>query len=136
MNHLIENAQHLAAATRAAATALGLELFAPQHPGSAVTAIKAPPCTDSSAIVGQFRERFGTIIANGQAEMKGQIFRVAHLGYFDMADLFSLIAQLEVILDALGFAVIPGTGVAAAQRYYQSKYQQSNIAPQLEPATA
>ena len=136
MNRLIENAQHLASATRAAATALGLELFAQQHPGSAVTAIKAPPGMNSSDIVSQFRERFGTIIANGQAEMTGQIFRVAHLGYFDMADLFSLIAQLEVILDALGFAVVPGTGVAAAQRYYQSKYQQSSIAPRLEPATA
>ena len=38
---------------------------------------------DSGVIVKEFRQRFGSIIANGQGEMKGKIFRIAHLGYFD-----------------------------------------------------
>ena len=42
MSRLVENAQLLARATRAAAVALGLELFAPGSPGAAVTTIKAP----------------------------------------------------------------------------------------------
>jgi len=83
MPHLIENAQLLARATRAAVEALGLELFAPGSPGSSVTAVKAPAGMDSGVIVKEFRNRFGAIIANGQGTMKGQIFRVAHLGYFD-----------------------------------------------------
>jgi len=118
LQRLVENAQVLAAATRLACTRLGLELFAPNHPGSAVTAVKAPVGLDSGVIVKEFRERFGSVIANGQGEMKGRIFRIAHLGYFDIVDLFGIIAQLEIILDAHGVPVKFGSGVAAAEEYY------------------
>ncbi len=50
--------------------------------------------------------------------MKGQIFRIAHLGYFDFADLFAIVAALEIILHAKGIPVEFGSGVAAAQRVY------------------
>jgi aspartate aminotransferase-like enzyme len=73
---------------------------------------------DSGVIVKEFRNRFGSIIANGQGSMKGQIFRVAHLGYFDFADLFAMIAELEIILAANGVPVKFGTGVAAVQNVY------------------
>ena len=82
---------------------LGLELFAAGSPGSSVTAVKAPAGMDSGVIVKEFRNRFGAIIANGQGSMKGQIFRIAHLGYFDFADLFAVIAGLEIILNANGY---------------------------------
>jgi aspartate aminotransferase-like enzyme len=118
MANLIENAQLLAEATRAAVAKLGLELFAPGSPGSSVTAVKAPAGMDSGVIVKEFRTRFGAIIANGQGSMKGQIFRIAHLGYFDFADLFAVIAELEIILNANGCPVQYGTGVAAAQQVY------------------
>ena len=118
MGHLIANAQMLAQATRAAAQKLGLELFAAASPGSSVTAIQAPAGLDSGVIVKEFRNRFGAIIANGQGSMKGQIFRIAHLGYFDFADLFAMIAGLEIILNANGFPVAYGSGVAAAQEIY------------------
>jgi aspartate aminotransferase-like enzyme len=118
MPHLIENAQLLARATRAAVQALGLELFSPGSPGSSVTAVKAPAGMDSGVIVKEFRTRFGAIIANGQGTMKGQIFRVAHLGYFDFADLFGMVAELEIILAANGHPVKYGTGVAAVEEIY------------------
>ena len=118
MPNLIANAQMLAYATRAAACKLGLELFSPASPGSSVTAIKAPAGLDSGVIVKEFRSRFGSVIANGQGSMKGQIFRIAHLGYFDFADLFSMIAGLEIILNANGFPVPYGAGVAVAQEVY------------------
>ena len=118
MANLVANAQMLAHATRTAAQRLGLELFSPASPGSSVTAIKAPAGMDSGVIVKEFRSRFGAVIANGQGSMKGQIFRIAHLGYFDFADLFSIIAGLEIILNANGFKVPYGAGVAAAQEIY------------------
>ena len=118
MANLVENAEMLAKATRAAVQALGLELFSPHSPGSSVTAVKAPKGLDSGVIVKEFRTRFGSIIANGQGSMKGQIFRIAHLGYFDFADLFAMVASLEIILHANGHAVEFGTGVAAVQRIY------------------
>jgi aspartate aminotransferase-like enzyme len=118
MDKLVENAQLLARATRAAATELGLELFAPDAPGSSVTSIQAPSGWDSGVIVKEFRNRFGAIIANGQGSMKGKIFRIAHLGYFDFADLFGVVAELELILAANGHPVRLGAGVAAVQRVY------------------
>lgn len=118
MDKLVENAQQLARATRAAAEALGLELFAPGSPSGSVTAIRAPKGMDSSVIVKEFRTRFGSIIANGQGSMKGQIFRIAHLGYFDFSDLFAMVAQLEIILAANGVEIEFGKGVAAVQQVY------------------
>jgi aspartate aminotransferase-like enzyme len=128
MSKLVENAELLARATRAAAGALGLELFSAASPGSSVTAIKPPAGMDSGVVVKEFRNRFGAVIANGQGSMKGQIFRIAHLGYFDFADLFAVIAGLEIILNANGYPVKYGSGVAAVQEVYQ--------AAALKPETA
>jgi aspartate aminotransferase-like enzyme len=118
MSKLVDNAQQLALATREACQALGLELFAPTSPAASVTAVLAPKGMDSGVIVKEFRSRFGSIIANGQGSMKGQIFRIAHLGYFDFPDLFAVIAELELILAANGFPVKFGSGVAAVQQVY------------------
>jgi aspartate aminotransferase-like enzyme len=118
MDKLIDNAQLLAKATREAAKALGLELFSPKSPAASVTAICAPKGLDSSVIVKEFRSKFGSIIANGQGSMKGQIFRIAHLGYFDFPDLFAMVAELELILAANGIPVELGSGVAAVQKVY------------------
>jgi aspartate aminotransferase-like enzyme len=118
MANLIRNAQLLAQATRAAAVALGLELFS-SSPGSAVTAIKPPAGMDAGVIVKGFKQKFGAVITGGQGSMKDELFRLAHLGYFDFADMFSVIAELELILRASGFQVELGKGVAAVQRVYE-----------------
>ena len=117
MDKLVENAQLLARATREAMTALGLELFS-SSPGSSVTAVRAPKGMDSGVIIKEFRNRFNAIITNGQGSMKGQIFRLAHLGYFDFHDLFAVVAELEIILAAQGLPIRFGAGVAAVQNVY------------------
>ena len=117
MDKLVANAQLLARATREAVKELGLELFS-SSPGSSVTAVRAPAGMDSGVIVKEFRQRFNAIITNGQGSMKGQIFRLAHLGYFDFHDLFAIIAELEIILAAQGLPVRFGAGVSAVQNIY------------------
>ena len=126
MEQLVENAQLLAHATRAAVVAMGLELFSAGSPAASATAVKAPRGMDSGVIIKEVRNRFGAIIANGQGTMKGQIFRIAHLGYFDFADLFGVVAGLEIILKANGFPVTYGTGVAAVEQVYE----QAAVKPQ------
>ena len=116
--NLIANAATLAEATRAAAHALGLKVFAAASPANALTAIQAPEGMDSGTIVKEMRTRFGAIIANGQGSMKGKIFRLAHLGYYDAPDLFALLAALEIVLNKLGHKVELGSGVRAAQEVY------------------
>jgi aspartate aminotransferase-like enzyme len=117
MDNLIGNAQLLARATREAMKALGLELFS-SYPGSSVTSVRPPAGMDSGVIIKEFRTRFNAIITNGQGSMKGQIFRLAHLGYFDFHDLFAVVAELELILAANGHPVRFGSGVAAVQEVY------------------
>src|SRR6202022_140744 len=93
------------------------ELFS-ESPGSSVTAVRSPAGMDSGVIIKEYRNRFNAIITNGQGSMKGQIFRLAHLGYFDFHDLFAVIAELEIILAANGKRVKFGTGVAAVQNVF------------------
>ncbi len=112
---LIANAEACAAMTRAAAAALGLQLFAASAPAAALTAIAAPSGLDSSNIVRAFRDRFGAHVANGQGEMKGKLFRIAHIGYYDYLDTVGVIAALEQVLAGLGVEVELGAGVRAAQ---------------------
>ena len=116
--NLIANAALLAEASRAAAQALGLKLFAASSPANAATAICAPAGMDSGAIVKELRTRFGAVVANCQGSMKGQIFRLAHLGYYDIADLFAVFAALEIALLKLGQKVELGSGVRAVEEAY------------------
>ncbi|MGH9327373.1 MAG: pyridoxal-phosphate-dependent aminotransferase family protein [Terriglobia bacterium] len=122
--NLIANAAMLADGTRQASKALGLKLFATAAPANAVTAVCAPEGLDSGAIIKELRSRFGAIMANGQGTMKGKIFRLAHLGYFDAVDLFAIVAALEITLAKLGHKLELGSGVRAAQETYL-KYAES-----------
>src|SRR6202521_2703010 len=116
---LIANAELCAAMTRAGVQALGLKLFAASSPAAALTAVTAPARVDSTAICKRFREQFGAVVANGQAEMKGQLFRIAHIGYYDYLDTVGVLAALEyVITEATGNAVEFGSAVRAAQEVY------------------
>jgi aspartate aminotransferase-like enzyme len=116
---LIANAELCAAMTRAGVQALGLKLFSPVCPAGALTAVAAPAGTDSTAICKRFREQFGAVVANGQAEMKGQLFRIAHIGYYDYLDTVGVLAALEhVIAGTTGKAVEFGSAVRAAQEVY------------------
>jgi aspartate aminotransferase-like enzyme len=119
---LVENAESCAAMTRAAVEALGLKLFAPEAPAAAVTAVLPPPGLDSGAIVKELKSRFAAVITNGQGEMKGQIFRIAHLGFFDYMDTIALIGALEQVAHTLklpGFAF--GKALVAAQNVFASR---------------
>lgn len=110
--------ERLARATRAAVTALGLELFA-ERPSPAVTAVKVPEGVDGDAIVRVLRDTHGISIAGGQGSMKGKIFRIATLGYADAYDVLTGIAALEFTLAELGYPVRLGDGLRAAQNVLQ-----------------
>lgn len=108
----------LARAARAGAEALGLTLFARATPSPAVTAIRAPAGVDGEAVVRGYGEEHNITIAGGQGEMKGRIFRLAHLGYVGEYDLVVGLAALERVLDGLGVPVEFGAAVGAAQRLF------------------
>jgi aspartate aminotransferase-like enzyme len=116
---LIDNAITNAAATRAGLVALGFTLFAPTAPAAAATAVAVPEGMDSGAVVKALKAKFALVTANGQGEMQGKIFRVAHLGFFDYLDTVAFLGAMEHIAkDTLGLKVEYGQAVAAAQKVY------------------
>lgn len=105
----------LAEATRRAFVALGCALFAPDAPSPTVTAVRGPDGLDTGRLVKQLRDRYGVSIMGGQDAVKGKIFRVAHLGYFDTFDILTSVAAIEMALADLGVKIPHGAGTAAAE---------------------
>ena len=115
---LVNNAELCAEMTRAGAKALGLKLYA-SSPAAALTAICAPDGLDSGKIVKEFREAFDAVVANGQGEMKGKLFRIAHIGYYDYLDTIGILGALEhVLAKVTNRKVEYGSAVRAAQEVY------------------
>jgi aspartate aminotransferase-like enzyme len=115
---LVNNAELCAEMTRAGAQALGLKLFA-SPPAAALTAISAPEGLDSGKIVKEFRESFDAVVANGQGDMKGKLFRIAHIGYYDYLDTVGILGALEHVLARVSDKRVEyGAAVRAAQQVY------------------
>jgi aspartate aminotransferase-like enzyme len=115
LSHIFERHRKLAEATRAAMRALGLELFAPNAASDAVTAVKVPGGIDGEKLVKTMRDEYGVTIAGGQGEMKGKLFRIAHMGYIGEFDIILGISCLEKVLKKMGYGFDFGAGVKAAQ---------------------
>ncbi len=120
---LVANAELSALCMRKAAEALGLGLFA-CSPAAAVTAIKAPAGVSSSDVVKGFKKEFAGVLSDGQGEMKGEILRIAHIGYLDYLDCIAIIAGLEQVLAQLKPESFQyGDGLRAAQLVYADARQ-------------
>ena len=104
-----------ARATQAAVEALGLKFVASDRSRAFVcTSVWAPDGMNSGELVKLMRNEFGVSIAGGQGKLKGKIFRLGHVGFFDQFDIMSQVAALELGLTELGHPVDIGAGVSAA----------------------
>src|SRR5206468_6964122 len=102
-------------ACREGAKAMGLELFSPDDESSAVvTAIRAPDGIDATEVVQTLRDRFGITIANGQEHLKGKVFRIGHIGWFDVFDITTALAAAELVLTDAGADIERGLAVTRA----------------------
>jgi aspartate aminotransferase-like enzyme len=110
----------LGRAARAGAKAMGLELFSPDEDRSAVvTAVRVPEGIDGGDVVKMLRDRFGMTIAGGQGELKGKIVRLGHIGWFDVFDIATMLAAIELVLTELGADIERGAAVTAALEAYE-----------------
>jgi len=111
----------LGRATRAGVKAMGLELFSPDDDSAAVvTAIRAPEGIDSDDLLTHLRDRHGVTLAPGQAHLKGKIFRIGHIGWFDVFDIASALAAVELSLTELGADIERGVAVPAAFEAFET----------------
>ncbi len=112
----------LGRACREGAKAMGLELFSPDEDRSAVvTAIRSPDGIDAGEIVAALRDRFGITIAGGHGELKGKIFRIGHIGWFDVFDITTSLAALELALADAGADIERGVAVTRALEAYTER---------------
>jgi aspartate aminotransferase-like enzyme len=115
LDAVFERHVRLGRAARAGVKALGLELFSPDEDRSAVvTAVRAPEGVDATELVRSLRDRFGITIANGQGSLKGKIFRLGHIGWYDVFDITTQLAAVEIVLGDLGAGIERGVAVTAA----------------------
>ena len=105
-------------AFKAAVAAWGLELYSKQRPSTALTAVQCPAGIDGQKVVKWLKEKYAIFIAGGQDQAKGQIFRVAHMGYINEFDTLQAISAIEMALKGLGHSFEMGSGVAAAQKIF------------------
>jgi aspartate aminotransferase-like enzyme len=111
----------LGRAARAGVKALGLELFSPDDDVAAVvTAIRAPEGIDSDELLLHLRDRHGVTLAPGQAHLKGKIFRIGHIGWFDVFDIATALAAIELSLTELGAEIERGVAVSRAFEAFES----------------
>jgi len=112
LENMFARHETMASSIRNAAQAVGLKLLAPEAPSNSVTAIYSPDNIDSGKIVAGLRDDFNMTIANGQDHLKGKIFRIGHIGYFDNLDMVAAWSAVEKQLMTLGHKFELGKGVA------------------------
>jgi aspartate aminotransferase-like enzyme len=121
LQNVFKRHDRLARATRAGVEALGLELFPKATPSPAITAVVAPRGIDGEAVVRGYARSHNITIAGGQGEMKGQIFRLGHMGYVGDFDVIVALSALEQVLTELGHPVDLGASIGAAQKVLAEK---------------
>jgi serine---pyruvate transaminase len=111
----------LGRACREGMKAMGLELFSPDDDRSAVvTAVKGPPGVDLAEFLLLLRDRLGVQLIGGQGDLKGKIFRVGHIGWFDVFDITTALAAVELGFSELGADIERGVAVTRALDAYGS----------------
>ncbi|QPJ65070.1 MAG: alanine--glyoxylate aminotransferase family protein [Candidatus Nitrohelix vancouverensis] len=122
IDNVFKRHNRLARATRAAVTAMGLKMIAPDAPADSLTGVFVPEGVDGAKLVKSLRDDFGVTMAGGQDQWKGKVVRIAHLGYVDTFDTVTAIAALEMALRKFGHNVEFGKGIAAAQEILMEAY--------------
>ena len=118
LENVFSRHKKMADATRAAMKALGLELFAPTASSDVVTAVKVPQGIDGEKLVKTMRDTYNITIAGGQDELKGKVFRIAHMGYIEEFDIIIGISCLEKVLNQMRYKFNLGAGIKAAEEIF------------------
>lgn len=115
----IKRHEQAAKATVNGVKAIGLELFAKEEDSSStVTAVNMPKGMTDKNFRGTMRNKYRIELAGGQDHLKGNVFRIGHMGNITHREIISTIAAIEMSLKEFGYEVELGTGVAAVQDSY------------------
>lgn len=108
----------LGEATRAAVDAIDLEMLPRKgFESNTVSAMKYPAGMDDKKFRKTLEEEHRTVVQGGQAQLKGKIFRIGHMGIVSLADVAAGFVGIEATLAKFGHKFNRGAGVAALAGY-------------------
>jgi len=118
LENIFARHKKMADAVRSGVKALGMTLFSPTASSDVVTAANVPAGIDGEKLVKTMRDTYGVTIAGGQAELKGKVIRIAHMGFIEELDIIAGISCLEKVLAQMGHKFTLGSGVKAAEEVF------------------
>ncbi len=86
--------QEMAACCRAGLQAQGWGLYS-QAPALGLTAARPPAPLQAAEVAAALKSRFALQVGTGQEQARGHILRFAHMGYFDLLSVETLLAALR-----------------------------------------
>jgi aspartate aminotransferase-like enzyme len=82
---------------------------------------RVPDGVDGIELLRHLRDRHGVTLAPGQGGLKGKIFRIGHIGWFDVFDIAAALAAVELSLTELGADIERGVAVTRAFEAYEQR---------------
>jgi len=129
LNQVFSRHFKMAEGVRQAAAAWNLELCCQdlQFASDTVTTILVPEGFDGDKLVSHAYSRYGMSFGVGLGKLAGKAFRIGHLGALTEAQALSGLAIIEMAMRDLGYPIVSGSGVAAAQEWYRSAFQSGAV---------
>lgn len=118
--HVFERHGRLAEGVRRAVRAWGLRILCedPKAYSNTLTAVVMPEGGDAERLLELSATRLNLALGVGLGQLKGRVFRIGHLGWLNEVEVLGTVAALEIVLNAAGVRIPPGSGVAACAAWF------------------
>ena len=129
LENIFKRHAYLAAGTRAAIQqGWKLDVCAkkPEWYSDTVSAVVVPEGVDAAKIIDRAYRRYNLSLGAGLSKVAGRVFRIGHVGDMNELGLLSAIGGAELAMLDNGVKIEPGSGVAAAQRWWRENEAQSS----------
>ncbi|HXC09984.1 MAG TPA: aminotransferase class V-fold PLP-dependent enzyme [Steroidobacteraceae bacterium] len=124
LENVFHRHSYLAGGVRAAALdgwKLKLCATAPKWHSDTVSAVMLPEGINGAEVIARAFKRYNLALGAGLSKVAGKLFRIGHLGDLNELMLLGAIAGAEMTMLDVGVKIEPGSGVAAAQRYWRER---------------
>lgn len=100
----------------------GLKLCAtePKWYSDTVSAIMLPEGINGAEVISRAFKRYNLALGAGLSKVAGKLFRIGHLGDLNELMLLGAIGGAEMAMMDVGVKIEPGSGVAAAQKFWRN----------------